>query len=960
MKKKSTSPFGGSILCVLFVITVTCAQGQVRLVKDIDTSSKTSSEAKVYSFHEGDGTRSFFVANEGEFWTSDGTTAGTKILRRFLAISEMEVIGGICFLNVLTEDHGAELWRSNGTASGTVLLKDIYPGRGSSSPLRMVNVNGTLFFSANHPVYGRELWKSDGTAAGTQLVKDIVPGGQASLPRLLVKNGNKVFFIATTLNEGQELWSSDGTPTGTVLVKDIFLGPGSSVPNDLTASNGWVFFSASHTPASRQLWKSDGTAAGTTLVKEINPGSDAKIGRMIDVQGLVFFQAYEPAHGLELWRSDGTDAGTFLLKDITPGPGSAAGYAANHLDRFASIDGKLVFTAEAEDPRVWISDGTPAGTKQAVYPGGQPYLWGLPSVVFYEINGSAYFRASNESNYNLYKVDMAGNMYQVRRNLGGDLFDVTTFSRIGALHYFISGDYYWRTDGTSSGTTPIRTLGVPSGSDPSDFVDINGTLHFSRTWPAEIWKSNGTEATTAKVLDVDFLVDLARHNELLLIYGRMHGDPAYSLYRSDGTAAGTYLLAPELRFPENFTAANNQTFFSGYSSGWELWRTDGTPGGTATVLNVSSGMTVRSPANLTTVGNHLYFTANDLSAGNELFRTNEVNEAYVVKDIFPGTGSSQPRNLVSFKGKLFFQANDGVNGHELWQSNGSNALTTMVKDIRTNDSGESSPDLGAMIATNDYLYFSALNEEGNMSLWKSDGTAGGTVQVMNFSAATQFPEILGSTGAQAFFMVKLATHMELWKVNGTSAVRLANFRNQSFFGYPSYEYLHYDKVAVKNNTVYFITELSPQSYLWRTDGTFGGTYQIPFDGRPQEVYTSGAHVYLSGISQKEGYELFVIEEATSAAMERLVAIENEEEDDVAIKNFPNPFENTFKLMVPGAPGEKFLLNVIDMQGRIVSFEDNIPCNTELQIGASWKAGMYVLQVRQNDRMAVRKVVKGKL
>jgi ELWxxDGT repeat protein len=938
---------------ILSIATLNFSFSQVRLVEDIDTSSGTSGEGKEFHSHESDGVRSFFVSNGGELWTSDGTTVGTKMIRRFLRINEIEVIGGTCFLNVLTEDHGFELWRSNGTAGGTVLVKDIYPGRGNSTPQSMTNVNGTLFFSANHPAYGRELWKSDGTAAGTQLVKDIASGNESGTPRHLVNNGGRVFFSAITEIEGEELWSSDGTASGTALISDIIPGPVGSSPGDLTASNGWVFFSANESFASRQLWKSNGTAGGTVKVEDINPGGHAFIGRMIDVQGIVFFQAYEEEHGLELWRSDGTAAGTFLLKDFTPGPGSEAGYASYHLDRFASINGKLAFIADTGSQRIWISDGTPAGTIQATYPGGQPILYNLPSINFHEINGSAYFQAIGEADANLYRMDMNGNIFQVRRNTGGNGFlEEALFARIGSTHYFITGDYFWKTDGSSSGTTPIRTLGIPSGADPSELIDVNGTLYFSTWGPNEVWKSNGTAETTDKFLGVGYVEDMVNHNDQLLISGNVNGQSINSLFRSDGTTEGTYALAPQMHFPANFTKGNGVTFFSGNTSseGSELWRTDGTPQGTQMVKDINPGPSNSGPRQLTAVGSHLYFVAFGPSRGYELFRTNGFDETYMVKDIFPGLGSSAINNLVSFKGKLFFQADDGVNGYELWQSNGSNTFTTMVKNIRASDTNI--VDMGTMIATNDHLFFSALNEAGVMSLWKSDGTSAGTVQMMTFNTNAQYPEMLASIGSQAFFLVRMSSHMELWRTNGTSTVRLANFRNQDYFGYGN----AFQRMAVKGNTVYFITDYYPQRFLWRSDGTFSGTYQILFDGNPTRLCTSGNHVYLSGTSQKQGAELFVIEEATSVSAETLVAVQDQQ-PDVLIKNYPNPFEYNFKLLVPGAADEVFHLNVIDMQGRTVSAEDHLPCNIEHQVGASWKPGIYVIQVKQNDKLITRKIIK---
>ena len=44
--------------------------------------------------------------------------------------------------------NGSELWKSDGTSAGTVLVKDIRPGALFSRPQNLTNSNGTLFFSA--------------------------------------------------------------------------------------------------------------------------------------------------------------------------------------------------------------------------------------------------------------------------------------------------------------------------------------------------------------------------------------------------------------------------------------------------------------------------------------------------------------------------------------------------------------------------------------------------------------------------------------------------------------------------------------------------------------------------------------------------------------------------------------------------------------------------------------------
>src|SRR5262245_41736168 len=201
--------------------------------------------------------------------------------------SQMVAIGSTTYFAADDGVNGVELWKSDGTAAGTVLVKDITPGNVGSHPNFLTNVNGTLFFTADDGT-GRELWKSDGTAAGTTLVKDIYPDygccPNSAGPSTLTNVNGTLFFTAYNDTTGRELWKSDGTSAGTVLVNDIhpcgfwrryYLYPNSSYPSTLTNVNGTLFFTANNDTNGRELWKSDGTAAGTVLVKDIIPGTDS-------------------------------------------------------------------------------------------------------------------------------------------------------------------------------------------------------------------------------------------------------------------------------------------------------------------------------------------------------------------------------------------------------------------------------------------------------------------------------------------------------------------------------------------------------------------------------------------------------------------------------------------------------------------------------------------------------------
>jgi len=333
-----------------------------RLVKDINGGSGNSSPRFLT---DASGTL-FFAANDAthgfELWKSDGTGVGTSLVKDINPGNEGSMesgVGGGLFTNVggtlffVADDgiHGRELWKSDGTEAGTVLVKDLFPGSEgafSTNLLRLVDLNGTLVFSALTGTQALQLWKSDGTEAGTVLVKDISPLSG------FVEVGGTLFFSATVdAAHGEELWKSDGTEAGTVLVKDVLsLGL-------LTGVDGTLFFRSNDGIHGEELWKSDGTEAGTVLVKDIVPGADSPyIGELKDVGGTLFFGVDDGNHGYELWKSDGSKEGTGLVKDILRGPEGSI------VALFADVRGMVFFRADdgTHGSELWKSDGSRGGT----------------------------------------------------------------------------------------------------------------------------------------------------------------------------------------------------------------------------------------------------------------------------------------------------------------------------------------------------------------------------------------------------------------------------------------------------------------------------------------------------------------------------------------------------------------------------------------------------------------------
>lgn len=239
------------------------------------------------------------------------------------------------------------------------------------------------------------------------------------------------------------------------------------------------------------------------------------------------------------------------------------------------------------------------------------------------------------------------------------------------------------------------------------------------------------------------------------------------LWKTDGTSAGTsqvkdLLPGPVGSQPEGLTVLDGELFFIALDEGGDtdLWKSDGTESGTVMVYDANEAG-VYSMDQLTKSGNQLFFTAYEENSGYELWRSDGTSGGTVlVEDINPDQAAfGRPEDLTDVDGTLFFTSyEDSDYNRELWKSDGTAAGTMMVVDLTIDPA-----DGGGLSTVSSYpsyltnvdgtLFFAAYDLDNGIELFKSDGTAVGTVLVedLNPGPADSDPLELTAFGSSLLF-----------------------------------------------------------------------------------------------------------------------------------------------------------------------------------------------------------------
>ncbi|MDB5323494.1 MAG: hypothetical protein JWN40_5125, partial [Phycisphaerales bacterium] len=470
----------------------------------------------------------------------------------------------------------------------------------------------------------------------------------------------------------------------------------------------------------------------------------------------------------------------------------------------------------------------------------------------------------------------------------------------GQRLYFVdsasSSARLWTSDGTTAGTVLIGT-GILSQSYTQPLFGLNGAVLFQgsdSTTGIELWKSNGTAASTARLADIS--PGLGNSSPSFLgsvgsgaVFAATDPQHGREIWFTDGTSLGTTLvsdinLGTAGSVPGKPVAVNGRLVFAAIgNSGVNVMQVMASQNATPQVLPVGVGGPVASdPKNVTLVGTRVFFTATVSSVSNTLCVTD--GTAAGTRVVRALSDAPLPRNFYAVGERLYFTG--GIGGQEsIYTSDGTAQGTIVLKGGTLSLYAEDDIRRRRMFAAfHGQLYFVVQPGSGPLQVWKSDGTPEGTGAITNFpqvSPATTL-EWLTVTSERLYF---LADGGKIYQTDGTSAPSVAlggpyarldaagdtlilytpnlwkfapGDSAPSALAQVSYYFAATQPSVQVGGWLYFVGSRSGTvGQIWRTDGTVAGTAQVSNGTLATDLTPVGNLLYFTDDDGTSGRELWV-------------------------------------------------------------------------------------------------------
>jgi ELWxxDGT repeat protein len=756
-------------------------------------------------------------ANRGEVWVTDGTTAGTSLLKDVISVYSSYydmivpniLIGPILergtgtYFRRWTDNYCGSWYRTDGTTEGTISTQDLGFGldfeRLSDRWPTAELGNKTLFFSPDKLESRMEMWATDFTPTGTKRISDNLTLYTINPGYGLYVAGDYAYFISKTTQYKYWLCRSDGTLAGTTMVAAVSTPFSGGITDGCQSAGNSLYFAGTDSTYGTELWKAGGTTAGAGMVKDLFPGVGSGLIEIMSDESMagapfLYFVGDDGIHGSALWRSDGTEAGTVTIDGIQSGTGRYSVYPV----------GRQASTCYFSDRfSVWRTDGT-AAEKLLSNPASVLHIMMGTTLLFVDSLGQL-FKIDNPSaapvQLTAFTGDLSSHFPQDLVIVGAQLFfwtpsglwktDGTMAGTVmvktvgppvwkiasGNTLYFWVGDRLWKSDGTDQGTVAIEDNCPQTGAVIAPNPRILGTLGSTVLLSAadaggkrRLWKTDETVDGTAPVTDSVAIYEKESSHQGpdtavmggYLYFGTVLPDGSAELWRSDGTAQGTRRAATLGQYALlGMNSVGSTLFLSGNSvsgNNKALWKSDGTAAGTVKVKDVAA-------LQLSPVGSMMYFNAPNL------WKTDGTLQGTTSVSTWCGFQCTAIGPYVCFVGTR--DLGPVIHGRQLQYDLG-------VFNPATNTSGPLMEVIaGAFDSTtlpvlNGCAFFGAYKPDHGYELWKTDGTPGNAVLVKEITPGPggSFPvqTSWAVMGNELYFNAADSAHgVELWKTGGTAA-----------------------------------------------------------------------------------------------------------------------------------------------------------------------------------------------
>lgn len=909
------------------------------------------------------------------------------------------------FFTAYTDETGRELWVSDGTDAGTRMVKDIMPGNSSSVPIVQLALNGFLYFLADDGIHGHELWKSDGTSAGTTLIKDLFPGFTSSNPDDFTVIGNTIYFTANDDFDQRHLWFTDGTANGTFKISLLpffrSIGPQNLFANDETLYfrayhiefRTWVLYELKSKTGDLKLIDlplsetNEHSGAGnfsvvgdnlytTTRTRPNGPLTFWKVNlktydvvpislptnkeelmeniqsnSLTNLDSGIIFISYNKRNGSQLWNMSGD---TSKLKLLASFP-----FQSNFINptSFTVHQNKLYFINN--DRSLWTTDGTSAGT-QEVKPIGQSSGHRLAISTFRLLhNKLVYFAQDSTNQYALWTLDSSGNVaiklndastmiYGIQETDFVSFDSVVFYSGIDSIH----GRELWRSDGKTNGTHLFKNIvNKPGSSYPSNLTFRQNKLFFTANDGMngkEMWHSIGDSNSTKIVYDFtpkDFESTdphyLKSIDDKLLFVSTYHPYMAH-LYALPINHTEPKIIH-EIGLPYNHFLRVEQTdkhiFYVHKKTPIqnELWRTDGTPNSLQKLISSGGSfeefrVSETQNASIFIFGGDLWLAKYGSGGAETLNLRNKKCNVWSQSE------------LVTSNNITYFSAWDVTQktGGELWCRDGITGEVRLVKDINP---GKASSNVSNFFAYKSRMFFQ-VDRNNETELWITNGTEKGTYKVKTLLQSPRLDyELVGDR-----LFIKTRNHFDidnLWITDGTESGTMLVTEYFWLTGASNIT-----SMVAANDLLYFtLANVDYGEELWQSDGTKEGTMLVEDlmpgskSSSPKELTVGNNKLYFSAEHPTYGRELFYIDVPASIKSD-VVNIE-------PYTLFPNPAIDEITIEYEQHdPGQKHTVEIRNMLGQQIQVYQSSLNPFTIDI-TGLRSGTYFFQI---DDYSVKKVV----